>query len=84
MSQFSNFDFAGKKVLLRVDFNVPFNEAMEITDDTRMQAAMPTIKTIIDNGGKLIIMSHLGRPKGEFIEKFSLKHILPLLSKLVG
>ncbi len=84
MSQFSNFDFQGKNVLLRVDFNVPFNDAMEITDDTRMQRAMPTIKTILDKGGKLIVMSHLGRPKGEAQDKFSLKHILAHLSKLTG
>lgn len=84
MSQISNFDFQGKSVLLRVDFNVPFNEGMEITDDTRMQAALPTIKTILSKGGKLIIMSHLGRPKGEPQDKFSLRHLLGHLSKLVG
>ncbi len=84
MSQISNFDFQGKNVLLRVDFNVPFNDAMEITDDTRMQAALPTIKHITQGGGKLIVMSHLGRPKGEPQDKFSLKHILPHLSKLTN
>ena len=84
MSQFSNFDFQGKSVLLRVDFNVPFNDAMEITDDTRMQRALPTIKTILDKGGKLVVMSHLGRPKGEPQDKFSLKHILTHLSSLTG
>lgn len=84
MSQFSNFDFQGKNVILRVDFNVPFNEAMEITDDTRMQAALPTINHILNSGGRLTIMSHLGRPKGEMQDKFSLKHILAHLSSLIS
>ncbi len=84
MNKIETFDFADKNVLLRVDFNVPFDDQMEITDDTRMQAALPTIKTILEKGGRLIIMTHLGRPKGEYNEKYSLKHILPHLSKLVG
>ena len=84
MSRISNYNFSGKRVLLRVDFNVPLNEAFEITDDTRMQAALPTINLILNGGGQLIIMSHLGRPKGEVQDKYSLKHILPHLSMFVG
>ena len=84
MSKIDNFNFSGKNVLLRVDFNVPFNENMEITDDTRIQRALPTIKTVLDKGGKLVIMSHLGRPKGERQDKFSLRHIVNHLSQLIG
>ena len=58
------YDFAGKKAIVRVDFNVPLNEKMEITDDTRIRAAIPTLKKVLEKGGSLIIMSHLGRPKG--------------------
>ena len=69
------YDFAGKKAIVRVDFNVPLNDKMEITDDTRIRAAIPTLKKVLEKGGSLIIMSHLGRPKG-VTEKYSLKHIL--------
>ena len=58
------YDFAGKKAIVRVDFNVPLNDKMEITDDTRIRAAIPTRKKVLEKGGSLIIMSHLGRPKG--------------------
>ena len=76
MQQFiDNYDFTGKKAIVRVDFNVPLNEKMEITDDTRIRAAIPTLKKVIEKGGAVIVMSHLGRPKG-VTEKFSLKHIL--------
>ena len=76
MQQFiDTYDFAGKKAIVRVDFNVPLNEKMEITDDTRIRAAIPTLKKVIEKGGAVIVMSHLGRPKG-VTEKFSLKHIL--------
>ena len=76
MQQFiDSYDFAGKKAIVRVDFNVPLNEKMEITDDTRIRAAIPTLKKVLDKGGAVIVMSHLGRPKG-VTEKFSLKHIL--------
>ena len=71
---------SGKKVLVRVDFNVPLDENLKITDDTRMRMAVPTLKHIIDNGGKLIIMSHLGRPKGEVVAKYSLKSVVAHLS----
>ena len=77
------YDFSGKKALVRVDFNVPLNEKFEITDDTRIRAAVPTLKKIIEKGGSVIIMSHLGRPKG-VTEKFSLKHILARVQELLG
>ena len=84
MQQFiDSYDFAGKKAIVRVDFNVPLNEKMEITDDTRIRAAIPTLKKVLDKGGALIIMSHLGRPKG-VTEKFSLKHILGRVEELLG
>ena len=79
----STYDFAGKKAIVRVDFNVPLNENFEITDDTRMRAAVPTLKKVLEKGGALILMSHLGRPKG-VTEKFSLKHIIPHLEELLG
>ncbi len=76
-----NYNFTGKKVIIRVDFNVPLNDNLEITDDTRIRAAIPTIKKVLDEGGAVILMSHLGRPKDGPEEKFSLKHLLPYLSK---
>ena len=78
-----SYDFKGKKAIVRVDFNVPLNENFEITDDTRIRAAMPTLKKVLAEGGSLIIMSHLGRPK-KVEAKFSLKHILPRVSELLG
>ena len=77
------FNFAGKKAFVRVDFNVPLDENFNITDDTRMRAALPTLKKILADGGSIIIGSHLGRPKG-VAEKFSLKHILKHLEELLG
>ena len=73
-----------KKVLVRVDFNVPLNENLQITDDMRIVSALPTIKKIISSGGKAILMSHLGRPKGKRIDKFSLKPVAARLSELLG
>src|SRR3954471_16058526 len=84
MSKFSDFSFQGKTALIRVDFNVPLNDKFEITDDTRMRAAVPTIKKILSEGGSVILMSHLGRPKEGPEEKFSLKHVLKHLSELLG
>ena len=84
MSAFSNYQFKDKKVLVRVDFNVPLNESFQITDDNRMRAAIPTIKKIIADGGKVILMSHLGRPKDGPTEKYSLKHLVKHLSELLG
>ena len=79
-----DLDVKGKKVLVRCDFNVPMNDKGEITDDIRIKSALPTIKYILDNGGKAIIMSHLGRPKGEAKAEFSLKTIAKRLSELLG
>jgi len=84
MSKFTDHNFAREKALIRVDFNVPLNEKYEITDDTRMIAAVPTIKKIMDDGGMPILMSHLGRPKDGPTEKYSLKHLVPHLKKLLG
>ena len=78
-----SYDFKGKKAIVRVDFNVPLNENFEITDDTRIRAALPTLKKVLAGGGALIIMSHLGRPK-KVDPKFSLKHILAHVSELLG
>src|ERR1700750_3379422 len=84
MSQFSQHNFANEKSLIRVDFNVPLNDKYEITDDTRMKAAIPTIKKILGDGGKVILMSHLGRPKDGPTDKYSLKHLVQHLSELLG
>ena len=78
-----SYDFTGKKAIVRVDFNVPLNENFEITDDTRIRAAMPTLKKVLAGGGSLIIMSHLGRPKG-VADKFSLRPILAHVSECLG
>ena len=84
MQQFiDSYDFKGKKAIVRVDFNVPLNENFEITDDTRIRAALPTLKKVLAGCGALIIMSHLGRPK-KVDPKFSLKHILAHVSELLG
>ena len=84
MSQFSQHSFANEKALIRVDFNVPLNDKYEITDDNRMQASVPTIKKILADGGSVILMSHLGRPKDGPTEKYSLKHLVPHLQELLG
>ncbi|MBO7547381.1 MAG: phosphoglycerate kinase [Bacteroidales bacterium] len=78
-----SYDFAGKKAIVRVDFNVPLNENFEITDDTRIRRAIPTLKKVLEKGGSLIIMSHLGRPK-KVDPKFSLKHIVARVSECLG
>ena len=83
MKQIDSYDFTGKKAIVRVDFNVPLNDKFEITDDTRIRAAIPTLKKVLAGGGSLIIMSHLGRPKGP-AEKFSLKHILGRVEECLG
>jgi len=84
MSQFSSHSFGGQKVLIRVDFNVPLDDAYNITDDTRMRATIPTIQKIIKDGGSVILMSHLGRPKDGPTSKYSLIHIVGHLSKLLS
>ena len=73
MNTVEKFSFAGEKVLVRVDFNVPLDAEYNITDDSRMRAALPTIKKILGDGGSVILMSHLGRPKEGPTEKYSLK-----------
>ena len=83
MKNISDISLKGKKVLIRVDFNVPLDKHFNITDDSRIKAALPTIKKVIADGGKAIIMSHLGRPKNSYEEKFSLKHTTKHLSNLL-
>lgn len=80
----ANINFNNKKALIRVDFNVPLNDKFEITDDSRITAALPTIKKILDDGGSVILMSHLGRPKEGPTEKYSLKHLVSHLSSLLS
>ena len=84
MSKFSEHNFKGEKALIRVDFNVPLNDKYQITDDTRMSAAVPTIQKIIKDGGSVILMSHLGRPKDGASEKYSLKHLVVHLRRLLN
>jgi phosphoglycerate kinase len=84
MSKFQDTDFRGKKALVRVDFNVPLDKSLQITDDTRIRAALPTINAILEKGGSVILMSHFGRPKEGPADKYSLKHLLSHLSDLLG
>ncbi len=84
MSKFLNHNFSNQRALIRVDFNVPLNAAYEITDDNRMRATIPTIKKVLADGGSVILMSHLGRPKEGPTEKYSLKHLVKHLSQLLG
>jgi len=81
MVSVDTYNFQGKKALIRVDFNVPLNENFEITDDTRIRATLPTLHKILSDGGSIILMSHLGRPKDGPEEKFSLKHLVSTLSE---
>ena len=83
MKTLDQFNFSGKRAVIRVDFNVPLNADLQITDDTRIQAAAPTVKYILENGGSCVLMSHLGRPKGSE-DKFSLKHIVAKVSEVMG
>ena len=80
----NDFNFAGKKAIVRVDFNVPLDENGKITDDTRIRGALPTLKKILDEGGALIIMSHMGKPKGKVNPKFSLGQIVDAVSAALG
>ena len=78
------FNFAGKKAIVRVDFNVPLDENGQVTDDTRIRGALPTLKKILNDGGAVIMMSHMGKPKGKVNPKMSLKQIVPAVSKALG
>ena len=84
MSKFRDHNFAKEKALIRVDFNVPLNDKYEVTDDTRMRAAVPTIQKILKDGGSVILMSHFGRPKDGPTEKYSLKHLVVPLRRLLN
>ena len=84
MKSIDAVSFQGKKVLVRVDYNVPLNEQFEVTNSTRITRTLNTVHKIINEGGVAILMSHLGRPKGEVNEKYSLKHIIPTLSEVMG
>ena len=84
MQNIDNYNFAGKKAIVRVDFNVPLDENGNITDDTRIRGALPTLKKILADGGALIIMSHMGKPKGKVNPKLSLKQIVPAVSAALG
>ena len=84
MQQIDNYNFQGKKAIIRVDFNVPLGAQYEVTDDTRIRGALPTIRKVLGDGGSAILMSHLGRPKSAPEEKFSLKHVIPVLSEHLG
>ncbi|WP_460694060.1 phosphoglycerate kinase [Mucilaginibacter puniceus] len=84
MKTIDQINFSGKKALIRVDFNVPLDDDYNITDDNRITAALPTIKKILKDGGAVILMSHLGRPKDGPTEKYSLKHVVKHLSDLLG
>ena len=84
MQTIDNYSFAGKKAIVRVDFNVPLNEEGKITDDTRIRGALPTLKKVLADGGALIIMSHMGKPKGKVNAKFSLGQIVEAVSEKLG
>jgi phosphoglycerate kinase len=85
MQTIDNYNFSGKKAIVRVDFNVPLNkQTFEVTDDTRIRGALPTIKKILNDGGSAILMSHLGRPDGKVQEKYSMKHIVSAVQKCIG
>ncbi|MDR2293189.1 MAG: phosphoglycerate kinase [Prevotellaceae bacterium] len=84
MQTIDNYNFNGKRAIIRVDFNVPMNEKFEVTDDTRIRAAIPTIKKVLEKGGSVILMSHLGRPKKNNDDKFSLSHIVGAIENRLG
>lgn len=84
MQNINNYNFSGKKALIRVDFNVPLNDKFEVTDNTRIKSAIKTIKKVLESKGSVILMSHLGRPKNGPESKFSLKHIVSEIEKLAG
>ena len=84
MQKIDSYDFKGKRAIIRVDFNVPLDENGQVTDDTRIRAAIPTIRKVLDGGGAVILMSLLGRPKKNNDMKYSLGQIVPTVEKLLG
>ena len=84
MRYVQEYNFKGKKALIRVDFNVPLNDHFGVVDDTRIQGAIPTIRKVLDEGGGAVLLSHLGRPKQGYEERFSLQHLVPYLSRILG
>jgi len=84
MNTIDNYDFRGKRAIIRVDFNVPLDDQGNVTDETRIRAAIATILKVLDGGGAVILMSHLGRPKKNNDEKYSLRHIIPTIERLLG
>jgi len=84
MKTINDYNFSGKRVIMRVDFNVPVNNDFQITDDSRIRAAIPSIEKILSDGGSLVLMSHMGRPKGEVNADYSLKHIQNRISELIN
>ena len=84
MNTIDNYDFRGKRAIIRVDFNVPLDDQGNVTDETRIRAAIPTILKVLDGGGAVILMSHLGRPKTNNDETYSLRHIIPPIERLLG
>ena len=84
MNTIDNYDFRGKRAIIRVDFNAPLDDQGNVTDETRIRAAIPTILKVLDGGGAVILMSHLGRPKKNNDEKYSLRHIIPTIERLLG
>ncbi len=85
MQTIDNYNFKNKRAIVRVDFNVPLNkQTFEVTDDTRIRGALPTINKILSDGGSVILMSHLGRPDGKVQDKYSLKHVIPAIEKVIG
>ncbi len=84
MINFQTFGFSGKRVLIRVDYNVPLDDDFRVADDTRIRATLPTLTRILNQGGSIVLMSHLGRPKGGPEDRFSLRHTLPSLSEILG
>lgn len=84
MRYVQEYNFKGKTALIRVDFNVPLNDHFGVVDDTRIQGAIPTIRKVLNDGGGAVLLSHLGRPKQGYEERFSLQHLVPYLSRILG